>query len=156
MGFFPESYVEVGSTSTYSQSPTLSAPSTSYTDGPIGGSPVSVTSLGQTTLPSTKYGKLTCLLFRSCAKISVFTCTNNWFLVTLVNINVLSSWRSVAQNLSSFLQQETQLHVALLFRGVKTGTSEQNVGGDLKMVVLLQGYNGCCVILCSLLCKSSL
>ena len=49
MGFFPESYVEVGSTST------VSTPTSSYTDGPLLGSPVSVASVGQATSGSTKY-----------------------------------------------------------------------------------------------------
>ena len=49
MGFFPESYVEVGSTST------VSTPTSSYTDGPPLGSPVSVASVGQATSGSTKY-----------------------------------------------------------------------------------------------------
>ena len=49
MGFFPESYVEVGSTST------VSTPTSSYTDGPPLGSPVSVASMGQATSGSTKY-----------------------------------------------------------------------------------------------------
>lgn len=49
VGFFPESYVEVGSTST------VSTPTSSYTDGPPLGSPVSVASVGQATSGSTKY-----------------------------------------------------------------------------------------------------
>lgn len=49
MGFFPESYVEVGSTST------VSTPTSSYTDGPALGSPVSVARVGQATSGSTKY-----------------------------------------------------------------------------------------------------
>lgn len=49
MGFFPESYVEVGSTSA------VSTPTSSYTDGPPLGSPVSVASVGQATSGSTKY-----------------------------------------------------------------------------------------------------
>lgn len=57
MGYFPESYVEVGSTaSALSQSPTVSTPSSSYTDGPLAGLPPSVSSVGQFTSASTKYG----------------------------------------------------------------------------------------------------
>ena len=51
MGFFPESYVEVGSTSE------VSAPSNSYTDGPLHGSTVSIASVGPISLGSTKYCK---------------------------------------------------------------------------------------------------
>ncbi|KAL9973934.1 hypothetical protein ACROYT_G020455 [Oculina patagonica] len=53
VGFFPESYVEVGPTA--SHSPPQITPGSSYTDGPIGGSPVSVASIGQATSASTKY-----------------------------------------------------------------------------------------------------
>ena len=49
VGFFPESYVEVGSTSA------VSTPTSSYTDGPPVGSPVSVSSVGKATLGSRKY-----------------------------------------------------------------------------------------------------
>ena len=49
MGFFPESYVKVGSMSS------VSTPTCSSTDGPPLGSPVSVASVGQATSGSTKY-----------------------------------------------------------------------------------------------------
>ncbi|KAJ7393080.1 F-BAR and double SH3 domains protein 2 [Desmophyllum pertusum] len=52
-GFFPESYIEVGSSA--NQSPPQITPGSSYTDGHLGGSPVSVASIGQATSASTKY-----------------------------------------------------------------------------------------------------
>lgn len=61
VGFFPESYVEVGPTA--SHSPPQITPGSSYTDGPIGGSPVSVASIGQATSASTKYCKFKFFLF---------------------------------------------------------------------------------------------
>ena len=61
VGFFPESYVEVGPTA--SHSPPQVTPGSSYTDGPLGGSPVSVASIGQATSASTKYCTFNVLSF---------------------------------------------------------------------------------------------
>lgn len=55
VGFFPETYIEVGSAANHS--PPQITPSNSYTDGHPGGSPVSVASIGQATSAATKYCK---------------------------------------------------------------------------------------------------
>ena len=79
VGFFPETYIEVGSAA--SHSPPQITPSNSNTDGQPGGSPVSVARIGQTTSAATKYCKF---MFSLCYLI--FCCEVNRHLVLSVSI----------------------------------------------------------------------
>ena len=98
MGFFPETYIEVGSA--VNHSPPQIKPSNSYTDGHPGGSPTRVTSrsIGQATSATTKYCKLIFLfsMLQFTCPFFVLMSTGIYFYYLIIN-SVTTSYGSANQ-----------------------------------------------------------